>query len=268
VCDDDALHEMVLRKVLHEASKMDLRDPPPVMGQAIHRWIRKWSGSDDPYRNIKARSNRLMMALYPRLRGIVLSSRDPLEAAIRLSIAGNVIDFGAFGHPDDMQVDRTLEEALKAPLKGNGLNLFRHAVNDANDILILGDNAGEIVLDRLLIEQMPREKVTYVVRGRPVINDATVEDARAIGLDHIVKVIDNGSDAPGTILGQCLEVFRRRFEVADLVLSKGQGNYESLSDVDKEIFFLLKVKCPVIADLLGCDVGTAVLTPGAVSPRT
>lgn len=263
VSDDEGVHEKVLRKVLREASKMDLRDPPPVMGRKIHRWIRKWSGNDDPYRDVKARSNEQMMALYPRLKGIVRSSQDPLATAIRLSISGNTIDFGAFTHPEEgMQVDRTLEDALKVPLKGNVLNLFRHTLGLAHDILFLGDNAGEIVLDRLLIEHLPREKITYVVRGRAVLNDATVEDARSIGLDQIVKVIDNGSDAPGTILGQCSEVFLRRFQAADLIISKGQGNYEGLNEVDKEIFFLLKVKCPVIADHLGCEAGTAVFERG------
>ena len=123
----------------------------------------------------------------------------------------------------------------------------------------LTDNAGEIVFDRLLIEQLPAENITVVVRGKPVINDAMMEDASIAGLPQIVEVINNGSDAPGTILESCSEKFRHRFEKADLIIAKGQGNYETLSDVDKNIFFLLKVKCPVIAEHLGCEIDAIIL---------
>jgi uncharacterized protein with ATP-grasp and redox domains len=111
----------------------------------------------------------------------------------------------------------------------------------------------------LLIEQIPIEKVTVVVKGSPVINDATMEDAVVAGLPQIVEVIDNGSDAPGTILESCSQDFRRQFDKADLVIAKGQGNYETLSDVDKNIFFILKAKCPVIARDLGCGIGEMIL---------
>ena len=113
----------------------------------------------------------------------------------------------------------------------------------------------EIVFDRLLIEQLPREKVTLVVRGAPVSNDATMIDAEDTGLTKLLEVIDNGSDAPGTILDDCSHAFRERFDSADLIIAKGQGNYESLSEVEKDIYFLLKAKCPVIARDLGCEVG-------------
>jgi uncharacterized protein with ATP-grasp and redox domains len=129
----------------------------------------------------------------------------------------------------------------------------------AQNILYLVDNAGEIAFDRLLIEQLPTEKITVVVKGKPVINDATMEDAEFVGLTDIVEVIDNGSDAPGTILETCSQNFRDRFEEADLVIAKGQGNYETLSDLDKNIFFILKAKCPVIARDIGCEIGDMIL---------
>jgi len=111
----------------------------------------------------------------------------------------------------------------------------------------------------LLIEQLPAEKVTVVVKARPVINDATMEDAKVAGLTEIVEVIDNGSDVPGTILESCSQTFRNRFAKADLIIAKGQGNYETLSDVEKNIFFILKAKCSVIAKDLGCEVGEMIL---------
>ena len=132
-------------------------------------------------------------------------------------------------------------------------------IREAKDILYLGDNAGEIVFDRLFIEQLPYQKLTYVVRGEPIINDVTIEDAREVDMCDLVEVIDNGSDAPGTILDNCSHEFQKRFAYSDLIIAKGQGNYETLSDVDQRIFFLLQVKCPVIARDIGCEVGSFVV---------
>jgi len=141
----------------------------------------------------------------------------------------------------------------------NQIYEFRDAVRRAENILYLADNAGEIVLDRLLIGQLPVERVTVVVKGEPVINDATMDDAIIAGLPKIVEVIDNGSDAPGTILETCSQAFRNRFENTDLIIAKGQGNYETLSDANKNIFFILKAKCPIIARDLGCEIGEMIL---------
>jgi uncharacterized protein with ATP-grasp and redox domains len=139
------------------------------------------------------------------------------------------------------------------------LDELKTAIDHAEDILYLGDNAGEIVLDRLLIERLPCDKITFVVKGAPILNDALLEDARAVGLADIVRVIDNGSDAPGTILDDCSEEFCRRFEDVDLVISKGQGNFETLSDVERDVFFMLQPKCNVLAEHLGREMGSLVL---------
>lgn len=254
VTDDETVHEQVLREVLREVGEMDFHNSPPVMGQHMHRLIRRLVADDDPYRNIKDHFNRLALALYPELEKRIEGSRDPLETAVRVAIAGNIIDFGSNSDLEDSRVEEAIESSLVAPLSKSAVEDLRESAGRATSILYLGDNAGEIVFDRLLIEQLPRQKVTYVVRGSPVINDATMSDALATGMTDLVEVIDNGSDAPGTILETCSVAFRRRFEAADLVIAKGQGNYETLSEADKSIFYLLKVKCPVIARHIGCDV--------------
>jgi uncharacterized protein with ATP-grasp and redox domains len=263
--DDAAIHERLLRRLLRGVSKMDLRQPPPVMGQYIHRLIRRLTGQDDPYRQIKQRHNRLALELYPKLRTIVRESADPFETALRLAIAGNVIDLGANPGLDDACVSEGIEHALSARLDGD-VHALEHAVAQAQRILYLADNAGEIAFDRLLLEQMPVERATVAVRGSPVINDATIADTQAAGIPGLVEVIDNGSDAPGTILEDCGTEFRRRFDRADLIIAKGQGNYETLSDVPKDIFFVLKAKCPVIADHLGCRVGSLILRRSVHAP--
>ncbi len=257
--DDEKIHEQVLRKVLIESSGMDFCKSPPVMGQRIHRLIRELLGNNDPYRQIKDHSNRLAMKLYPVLKMKIEQSSDPLEKALRFAISGNIIDLGVNSQLDESIIYKTLENSEKNTLLPNTIDDFRNAVDQAADILYLGDNAGEIVFDSLLIEQLPCENVTFVVRGSPVINDATLVDAQFAGITDIVEVIDNGSDAPGTILEYCSPAFRARFEKADLIIAKGQGNYESLSDIKKNILFVLMAKCPVIARDIGYDAGNLIL---------
>ena len=259
VTDDEQIHEQVLRGVLHLMTEMDLCQSPPTMARDIHRLIRRLGGNNDPYHLIKMLFNNMVLKLYPKLRKLIIGSEDPLATALRLAIAGNIIDFGVNSMLRQADLETAINECLTANSNNMQLKLFQKALTESEDILYIADNAGEIIFDRLLIEQLPTEKVTVVVRGKPVINDATMEDAVLAGLPKIVEVIDNGSDAPGTILSDCSEDFRYRFAQADLIITKGQGNYESLSEIDKNIFFMLKAKCPVIAEHLGCKVGEMIL---------
>lgn len=257
--DDEQIQEKVLREALYLGSKMDLSQSPPAMAQKIHRFIREITGVKDPYLEVKNRFNKLGLQMYPELKQQVETSADPLETAVRLAIAGNIIDFGVNSVVEQSQVEKTIAESLTEPLDMEAMEEFRDATSQAEDILYLGDNAGEIVFDRLLIEQLPYEKITFAVKGGPILNDATIEDAQVVGLTDIVNVIDNGSDAPGTILESCSEAFRRRFDKSDLIIAKGQGNFETLCDVDKNLIFMLKPKCVVLARHLGCEIGSLVL---------
>ncbi|MBS3733724.1 MAG: DUF89 family protein [Phycisphaerae bacterium] len=257
VSDDAALHERVLRDVLLMAAEMDLSQSPPVIGQKIHRELRRLTGASDPYARVKRRFNRLALEMLPTCRRRIQDADDPLTMALRLAIAGNVIDLGVGVALDEETARQAMERVLDEPFHGV-VDDFRAAVEAADDILYLADNAGEIVFDRLLIEQLPAERVTAVVRGGPVLNDATRDDAEAAGLHELVDVIDNGSDAPGTLLSDCSEPFQRRFAEADLILAKGQGNFETLSDEPANVYFLFKAKCPVIAARVGLPVGTHV----------
>ena len=257
--DDERIHEQVVREVLKLAGELDMSQSPPAIGQQIHRLIRKLVDQDDPYHKVKRRFNSLALELYPELRKQIMGSDDRLETAIRLAIAGNIIDFGVNSSVDESDIRKGITESLNTDFDNMQLESFRDAIEQAEEILYLADNAGEIIFDRLLIEQLPYEKVTVGVKGMPVINDATMEDADVAGLTRIVEVIDNGSDGPGTILQSCSQTFRNRFTKADLVIAKGQGNYETLSDAENHIFFILKVKCPVIARDLGCEIGQMIL---------
>ncbi len=258
VSDDPAFSERVVREVAGWIHDADLRQPPPVMAQRLHRLLRGLTGIADPYANAKARDNALALGLLPELREKLAKADDPLLLAVRLAIAGNLIDLGPKSDLSAEEILRSVRQVEAASFSGD-IEAFRRAAAAARDILYLADNAGEIVLDRLLIEALGPARVTVAVRGSPVINDATIEDARAAGLYGTVDVVSNGSDVPGTVLEECNAEFQVRFCRADLVIAKGQGNFETLSEAPRDICFLFKVKCPVTAAKIGLPVGTQAL---------
>ncbi|MBN1655888.1 MAG: DUF89 family protein [Deltaproteobacteria bacterium] len=255
ITEDSRVHEQIVREVLRLAADLDLSRPPPWVGQIIYRRLRELTGVEDPYRAAKSRLNRLAVSMLPELRAVVKRAPHPLIAAAKAAIAANVIDLGVRSVLSEDEAREALRESYATDVYGDFAELQRQ-VAEAREILYLADNAGEIAVDRLLIEQLGPERVTLAVRGEAVINDATIDDARAAGLHELVRVIDNGSDAPGTILEDCSAEFLERFNQADLIIAKGQGNFETLSEVDTDIVFLLKVKCPVIAEHVRLPVGT------------
>ncbi len=258
---DPAVHERILRDVLAWSENMDMSRPAPVMGRRIYRRLREITGVKDPYRAAKAAQNKLALRLLPELRSELASAADPLGLAVHLAIAGNIIDMGASGDVSLAGVRKAVHQAMNEPLTGN-LPAFKRAAKKAASILYLADNAGEIVFDRLLVEQLCPERVTVAVRGAPVLNDALLADARAAGLDKLVKVVDNGSDMGGTVLEETSAAFSALFSGADMVIAKGQGNYETLSEAPRPVYFLFKAKCAVIAARAGVPLGAQVLVSG------
>lgn len=250
----------LLRLVQELVSRANPSISPPVLAQQVHRLIRETTGNPDPYAAVRRQLNQRAEKMHPDWHRRFHDAFSPLEAAIRMAIVGNLLDVGAKTRLDDDAVMGAFQDALTAPLRGSvGLGVFADAIRNARSILYLADNAGEIVFDRDLLTLMPAARVTFVVRGHPVLNDATLADAREAGLTDVCEIIDNGSDAPGTVLEDCSPEFRSRFEAADLVIAKGQGNYETLADTTMHIFFLLKIKCPVLAESIGWPCGSLVL---------
>ena len=263
VTSDEKIHEEVLRQILVHVAQMDLSQPPPAMAREIHEAIRKITGVKDPYAKIKKQSNEFALSLYPELKNIVRSSKNPFTTAVRLAIAGNIIDFGvhsAKAEFDEKQVRDSIANSLKSEINESAVGDLNDEVKRASSILYLADNAGEIVFDRVLMEEMPLGKITVAVKEHPIINDATIEDAKAAGITNMVRVVGNGSDAPGTILNLCSAEFLKAFDTAGLIIAKGQGNYETLSSVRRNIFFLFKAKCPVISRHLGVEIGNMVIS--------
>ena len=245
----------VLDRVLDLLGQIEPSSTPPEIGDQVHRIVRREVSNGDPYRVAKEASTRQALALYPRLKTLVAETDDPLGVAVRLSIAGNVIDFG----PDqEHNLWGTVKRVLAQPFAIDDGAAFREALSRVAQVLYLADNAGETAFDRVLIEVLD-VPVIYAVKGGPVLNDATREDALAAGVDQVAEIVSTGSDALGTILDRCSEKFQRLYGEAEMVIAKGQANYETLSEESEKMFFLLQTKCQVIARDVGVLVGSIVL---------
>jgi uncharacterized protein with ATP-grasp and redox domains len=248
----------ILRKTEKIIERASLDEVPARTTTLIHRILREEIGVD-PYKQVKDSYNRIALERLTRLRRMAAEKPDRLEGGVRIAIAGNVIDFGIY---ESFDLDRSLSESFLLPLSSIDYHNFAQAAANARRILFLCDNAGEIVFDRVLIETLrDRGKdVTAVVKGSPVINDATLDDASAAGLTECAVVIDNGNDGIGTLLEACSQQFMDAYRSADLIISKGQANYETLvQEKDARTFFLFKVKCPVVARVLNRENGDIVL---------
>ena len=232
-----------------------MHNTPPETGDAIYRKVREITGVNDPYKEIKKQNIAETLALYPEMKKTINSSKDKILTAIRFAIAGNVIDFGV---NKEFDIQQEIKINLEKDFAIFDYDKFLEQLEKANSILYIGDNAGESVFDKILIEELGKE-VTFVVRDIPVINDATKEDAIASGIDEVAEIISSGTSAPGTILNLCNDDFLEKFKNADLIISKGQGNYEGLSNVKRSVFFLLKAKCPIIANEIGVNENDIVL---------
>ena len=260
VTSDAALQWQVMREVCCLIDGVTPEMCPPEFAERVYDAVAVVTGNRDPFVAEKRRANELALGLVPRFKAVLSSTPDPLLATVKFSIAGNSMDLGVVqGYGD---VGGLADSMLAAPLGIDDYPALRECLSRAGHVLVVGDNNGEIVFDRLLIEQMQRIRpcrYTYVVRGRPVINDVTAEDALAVRMDRVADIVASGSGAPGLVLSDCTDEARRLFEAADMVVAKGQGNYEALSDAPRDVFFLLMVKCDVISRDLQAPVGVAVV---------
>ena len=249
--DEPEVHQRVLRALLTELADADLALTPVELGDIAQHLVARETGIADPYREARARANCEALQVYPRLKAIVSEAADPLLAAAKIAIAGNVIDLGAYG--DDYDVEATLERLLRSPFGRDDFARFRDAVGRARSVLYLADNAGEIVFDRVLLEEMSGREITVVVKSEPFINDALLPDAEQVGLTEIARVIAVPI-YPGTT-----DEFAAAWQAADLIISKGHANFESYDQADGPLIFLLLAKCDLVARATGVQKGDMVL---------
>lgn len=234
--------------------------PPILLGAAIGRVLREELRQADPYREAKRAANSAALACYPRWKREVARAPDPLFHALWLAAAGNSLDLGVHtAVAPHLDVDRAPPGFARSDYEA-----LRAALSRARDVLLLADNAGEIVLDRILVEELVArgKRVAVAVRGGPTLNDVTSDDAQQVGLDRIAEILPTGSDVPGVFLAEASAPFRHRFQGAQLILSKGMGNFEGLSEEPGPLFFLLQAKCGPVAREIGVERGSLVLLRG------
>jgi len=220
----------------------------PLFSRELHKVLKNYTQNPDPYKAEKKKNNDQAINMLPELENIMQQSEDTFSTALRLSIAGNIMDFAA---NNTFNLQATIGSALSTEFAIDHSDILKHKIEKAKTVLYLGDNAGEIVFDKLLIREINHPDLTYVVRGAPIINDATMEDADYTGMKEIANVITSGYDVPSTIIDKSSKQFQQYFRESDIILSKGQGNLEGLLPLnDDRIFFLLMVKCDVIAEFL------------------
>lgn len=228
----------------------------PSVGREMHCIVKRHTGVSDPYKDVKARNIKTALSIYPSLKHFLFKKKDRLYWALKIAATGNIIDSAIY---NDIDVESQVEKELDREFAVCDLERFEKLLKDCKTLLIIGDNSGETVFDRVLIEDLLCLNIIYAVRSEPIINDATAEDVYASDFNRSIKVVPSGCNTPGTIIEECSSEFLEIYNNADIVISKGQGNFETLSEQKREIFFLLKAKCPIVADRLGVHVGDYVL---------
>jgi uncharacterized protein with ATP-grasp and redox domains len=250
--DEDKQHE-VLYKLMDYIKELDRNETPAANSTKVVLKTYELIGTDDPYKDVKKESNDIALKYYPKLKAMLNKSNDRLYDALKIAVAGNVIDLGI---NRDFDIDAALEQSMKIGFTKDNYDVFREKLNKVDEILFLGDNAGEIVFDKILIEELVSmdKKVTYVVKEAPVLNDSTMEDVKYVGMDKVANVITTGSNYLGLSFEHSSPEFLEVLNNAKLVISKGQANFESLEDRfvgEQKVFFLLKLKCEGVARV-GC----------------
>ncbi|OKY78738.1 MAG: putative ATP-grasp domain fused to redox center [Candidatus Methanohalarchaeum thermophilum] len=261
ITKDECTQEEILREVMSELMSTEWNTDPPKMSLAVHSIVREKVDSNDPYSKVKKRDNDIAMEKYDDLKNLIEEANDSFETAVRLAIAGNIIDFGA---NEDFDLDETIDEVLEQKFSIDDSKKLRQKLEKGSTIVYLVDNCGEIVLDKLFLETILQmfdiKKISIGVKGGPIINDATKEDALYVGLDKLDPVeffeVSNGEPRTGPERGS--EELKRILNKGDVIISKGQGNYEGLSEIS-DIFFLLMAKCSIIAEKLDAEEGDIIL---------
>ena len=265
VTDDPWLHRKLLFACMERLPELNFDRSPAEVSYETLRFACKHLGVADPFKEDKALHNEKMLAIEHDLRQQVRAAPDPLRRAIEFALAGNMIDLGI---QDVEDVERSLlADAASLDVAHDDYPLLRDALDGARSALYLLDNAGEIVCDKLVIEQLGVHDITCAVRRAPIINDVTREDAEAVALGRLAKIVDIGVDALGVPLSLCSAEFRELFAEADVVIAKGQANFETLDEEEREIIHILRAKCDHMARYLGVPRGAAAIVRTPREPQ-
>lgn len=246
----------LLRRVFSYLSKVDYNaiTSPELIGE-IFSIIKEETGNQDPYKETRQKYNKMFLERLPAYEKEIEQSKNPFEEAVKYAIIGNVIDFNPIHELTIRDVERHFKRLKGENLEINDASLLQKELETAKTILYLGDNCGEICLDKILLRKIkamnPKIQIFFATRGAAVVNDSIEEDAYLVGIDEVATVVSNGDSSLGTVLSRTSKEFLQIYEKADVVIAKGQANYECLSTEKKNIYFLLMTKCQAIAKDIG-----------------
>jgi len=254
---DDEQGMRIMHSAMDRMRDYDLlKGSAPEITALIHKDIREQIANNDLYYQAKRDSNKLASSLIERVENLVSEYKDPLKGYVKMAIAGNVMDYGARVRFD---IEETVENILHSDF---GVDHYQELAFDLKKerrtILYIGDNAGEIVFDKLFIQYLIEKydhQITFLVKSEPILNDVLLEDAKEVGIDQVVPVMESGSTTPGTLYKEMKPEIKELYHSVDLVISKGQGNYETLPRDLTKTYFLLKMKCSKIAEVMGINLG-------------
>ncbi len=258
-CEEDCAVK-VLKESAKLISKLKIEQTPPEAASLLYPKISEIVGKIDLYEEKKIESTDKALKLLELVLKKMNNSEDIVDTALRAAVAGNVIDFAT---EVTFDIEKEIETIFEAEFAVDHKELFKKRLKEAKSLMVIGDNVGEHLFDKVMIETFldfnPKLDIYYVVRGRPIINDVTVSDAKAIDMDKIATIVDSGVDTPGFILDRANEETKELFKKAELILAKGMGNFECMEEMkDERLFFLFKVKCSVVADKIGKNVGDLI----------
>jgi len=254
---EEKYHEEILKEIMRYYSTVDYSLPSTTINRGVKNILCRISGLTDPFKPLKDKVNNKALEYYKSYEKSVKDNKNSWQKAMRLAIAGNIIDFGP---THDFDIEMKIEEVLQAEFPIDDSEKLFEEIKKAKSILYIGDNTGEIVFDKLFLEVINHPNVTFVVREKPILNDSTMKDAIWAGIDKLAKVITTGDDAPGVLLESVSEKFLSYYNYAELIISKGQGNFEGLGHItDKNIFFLFTIKCKLISEMLNIPVGKSIV---------
>lgn len=246
-----------MKNVFKIISLSEKNDTSPYLNAKIMRILNQELNLGDIYYEIKKKYNKLLMSMEEDILKYINSSDEKLCTALKYAMIGNFIDFGAMDEVDINKLKKLIQNAYKETINNDEYNNFLKDLENSKTMVYLVDNSGEIVFDKIFIsvikEMYPEITIDVVVRGKPVHNDATIVDAEEVGLTKIVNVIDNGTDIPGTQLNEINVDVKQKIDSADLIISKGQGNFETLFGCGKNIYYIFLCKCDLFTKRFNMD---------------
>jgi uncharacterized protein with ATP-grasp and redox domains len=257
---DDACAEAIVKLAAHEVAEYKLNQTPPQAAARLYPKISTLVGKEDLYEAKKIESTNKAFEFLDFVYEKIDEAPCKIEAALRAAVAGNVIDFAT---EVSFAVEEEIAKVFEARFAIDEKREFVDRLKEAKTFMLIGDNVGEHVFDKVLLEVIeeyyPQMEKYYVVRGKPIINDVTATEAAAIGIDTLASIVDSGLDTPGFLLERANEKTKRLFKSADVILAKGMGNFECMDALrDGRIFHLFKVKCSVVSQRVGADIGSLV----------